>query len=333
MAGRDDVCRRARRAATLRRRRRLSARGRRRPRARRRAASVPETPEAGRSASGARSTTRSSAGGGTRWPARRDAAERARLSRVAYRRRRCRARRASRAVTLRAALARRGRRRPRRRAWSRAARRRCAVTGDGTGGRNQEFALACADGAGGVGGAGGAGERRHRRHRRPDRRGRRPSSTPRRSTRAAAAGLAAGVSRRQRLLRFFDALGDLIRPVPPARTSATFRYILLAVIFNDVFTRSGSRADARPGSPSRRHARAAATPQDPARRAHVVQAPVKSLVASGDLIQIRGHRFGLPEKMDLYVGRLQTHPAGFGFVVPERPLDAAAATSTSPART
>src|ERR1700730_5317705 len=49
---------------------------------------------------------------------------------------------------------------------------------------------------------------------------------------------------------------------------------------------------------------------------------VKSLVASGDLIQIRGHRFGLPEKMDLYVGRLQTHAAGYGFVVPERPLDA-----------
>src|SRR5437588_9323153 len=48
---------------------------------------------------------------------------------------------------------------------------------------------------------------------------------------------------------------------------------------------------------------------------------VKSLVASGELIQIRGHRFGLPEKMDLYVGRLQTHPAGYGFVLPERPLE------------
>src|SRR6187200_1806100 len=48
---------------------------------------------------------------------------------------------------------------------------------------------------------------------------------------------------------------------------------------------------------------------------------VKSLVASGDLIQIRGQRFGLPEKMDLYVGRLQTHPAGYGIVIPERPLD------------
>src|ERR1051326_6701706 len=48
---------------------------------------------------------------------------------------------------------------------------------------------------------------------------------------------------------------------------------------------------------------------------------VKSLVASGDLIQIRGHRYGLPEKMDLFVGRLQTHPAGYGFGAPERPLD------------
>src|SRR5690349_13494142 len=48
---------------------------------------------------------------------------------------------------------------------------------------------------------------------------------------------------------------------------------------------------------------------------------VKSLVSSGELIQIRGHRFGLPEKMDLYVGRLQTHPAGYGFVTPERALE------------
>src|SRR3984893_19333345 len=48
---------------------------------------------------------------------------------------------------------------------------------------------------------------------------------------------------------------------------------------------------------------------------------ITSLVASGDLIQIRGQRFGLPEKMDLHVGRLQTHPGGYGFVMPERPLD------------
>jgi len=48
---------------------------------------------------------------------------------------------------------------------------------------------------------------------------------------------------------------------------------------------------------------------------------LNALVAAGDLIQLRGHRVGLPEKMDLYVGRLQTHAGGYGFVVPERPLD------------
>jgi ribonuclease R len=46
-----------------------------------------------------------------------------------------------------------------------------------------------------------------------------------------------------------------------------------------------------------------------------------ALVASGELIQIRGDRFGLPEKMDLHVGKLETHPGGYGFVIPERPLD------------
>src|SRR5438552_15078191 len=50
---------------------------------------------------------------------------------------------------------------------------------------------------------------------------------------------------------------------------------------------------------------------------------IKSLVSAGDLIQIRGHRFGLPEKMDLHVGRLQTHQGGYGFVIPERALEPA----------
>jgi ribonuclease R len=48
---------------------------------------------------------------------------------------------------------------------------------------------------------------------------------------------------------------------------------------------------------------------------------LKGLVASGELIPIRGQRFGLPEKMDLHVGRLETHSAGYGFVIPERPLE------------
>jgi ribonuclease R len=46
-----------------------------------------------------------------------------------------------------------------------------------------------------------------------------------------------------------------------------------------------------------------------------------TLVTDGSLVQIRGNRYGVPDKMDLIVGRLQTSPAGFGFVVPERPLD------------
>jgi ribonuclease R len=44
---------------------------------------------------------------------------------------------------------------------------------------------------------------------------------------------------------------------------------------------------------------------------------LKSLVESGDLIKTRGNRFGLADRMDVVVGRLQTHPRGFGFVVPE----------------
>jgi len=44
---------------------------------------------------------------------------------------------------------------------------------------------------------------------------------------------------------------------------------------------------------------------------------LKSLASEGVLLQIRGNRFGLAEKMDLVVGRLHTNPGGFGFVVPE----------------
>src|SRR5215213_8502337 len=44
---------------------------------------------------------------------------------------------------------------------------------------------------------------------------------------------------------------------------------------------------------------------------------IRTLAASGDLLQIRGNRYGLPQEMNLVVGRLSTNPAGFGFVVPE----------------
>ena len=48
---------------------------------------------------------------------------------------------------------------------------------------------------------------------------------------------------------------------------------------------------------------------------------LKDLVASGALVQTRGNRFGVPDLMNLVVGRITTNPRGFGFVVPDRPLE------------
>jgi len=45
---------------------------------------------------------------------------------------------------------------------------------------------------------------------------------------------------------------------------------------------------------------------------------LKSLTADGELIEVRGKRYGLAEKMDLVVGRVQAHAGGFAFVLPER---------------
>ena len=46
---------------------------------------------------------------------------------------------------------------------------------------------------------------------------------------------------------------------------------------------------------------------------------LRSLVESGALIEIRGQRFGLPDRMNLVVGRVSTNPRGFAFVEPEAP--------------
>ena len=48
---------------------------------------------------------------------------------------------------------------------------------------------------------------------------------------------------------------------------------------------------------------------------------LKDWSASGDLVETRGNRFGLPDRMNLIVGRITTHPRGFGFVVPDRPVE------------
>ncbi|MEO8071402.1 MAG: VacB/RNase II family 3'-5' exoribonuclease, partial [Acidobacteriota bacterium] len=46
---------------------------------------------------------------------------------------------------------------------------------------------------------------------------------------------------------------------------------------------------------------------------------LKALVASGSLVEIRGQRFGLPDRMNLIVGKVSTNPRGFGFVDAEGP--------------
>jgi ribonuclease R len=48
---------------------------------------------------------------------------------------------------------------------------------------------------------------------------------------------------------------------------------------------------------------------------------LRSLVQAGSLIEIRGHRFGLPDRMNLVVGRVSTNPRGFAFVEPESATD------------
>ena len=48
---------------------------------------------------------------------------------------------------------------------------------------------------------------------------------------------------------------------------------------------------------------------------------LRDLVSDGALVQIRGNRYGLPDRMDLVVGKFEGHPSGFGFVVPERRVE------------
>jgi ribonuclease R len=48
---------------------------------------------------------------------------------------------------------------------------------------------------------------------------------------------------------------------------------------------------------------------------------LRNLVDDGALIQIKGNRVGLPDRMDLVVGKLDGHASGIGFVTPERPIE------------
>ena len=46
---------------------------------------------------------------------------------------------------------------------------------------------------------------------------------------------------------------------------------------------------------------------------------LKTLVTDGLLVEVRGKRYGLADKMDLVVGRLQLQAAGHGLVAADRP--------------
>ena len=48
---------------------------------------------------------------------------------------------------------------------------------------------------------------------------------------------------------------------------------------------------------------------------------LRSLLSDGALVEIKGNRYGLPDRMDLVVGKFDGHPSGFGFVIPERPIE------------
>jgi ribonuclease R len=51
---------------------------------------------------------------------------------------------------------------------------------------------------------------------------------------------------------------------------------------------------------------------------------LKELTRRGDLVETRGNRYGLPDRMNLVVGKITIHPRGFGFVAPERGAEAKA---------
>ena len=50
-----------------------------------------------------------------------------------------------------------------------------------------------------------------------------------------------------------------------------------------------------------------------------LQKTLDQMEAAGEIVQTRTHRYGAPERMNLAVGRLQGHPKGFAFLVPDMP--------------
>ncbi|MET0554169.1 MAG: ribonuclease R [Vicinamibacteria bacterium] len=45
---------------------------------------------------------------------------------------------------------------------------------------------------------------------------------------------------------------------------------------------------------------------------------LREMIADGEIVNVRGARVGLPDRMNLVVGRLSCSPSGYGFVMPEK---------------
>ena len=61
----------------------------------------------------------------------------------------------------------------------------------------------------------------------------------------------------------------------------------------------------------------------PSEDRHRFRRRIMQLVEAGELIRIRGNRYGLADRMQLVVGRLLVNPRGFGFVTPEHAAESA----------
>ncbi len=61
----------------------------------------------------------------------------------------------------------------------------------------------------------------------------------------------------------------------------------------------------------------------PSEDRHRFRRRIMQLVEAGELIRIRGNRYGLADRMHLVVGQLQVNPRGFGFVTPEHAAEGA----------
>lgn len=60
--------------------------------------------------------------------------------------------------------------------------------------------------------------------------------------------------------------------------------------------------------------RALKVPKDARRE---IKKLLRKMIQEGEIIKTRGNRYGLPQKMNLVIGRLKGHRDGYGFVIPE----------------